>query len=277
MTNNTSPQKRLLMAVICFLGGILAMTLIPKFGGLALDSVMQVGWSKIDESGEIAPKMVSLFFPFWIGLSMIAGLVLLLLSVPIYHGQYWARPLALGILAIPCITAAFLFGPIMVTSRHLAPQAIIMLGIGLIPYFSLILLEDCSLPNKLINLAMFLLIGIMSAASFTNGFSSLHDLLYRPEATALTDTQTGFALGVPVVWLGIVLALVGLPFLAGQTKAGWYLTLMGTSSILIGTFVFYLSEQNQFYLASLVISLLVLTLLLMPSIKQNLGLTQDKF
>ena len=269
MTNDTTAKSRIIMASLCCLAGILSITLIPKFGGMAMDSVMLVGWSKIAESGAIAPKMVSFFFPAWMGVSIIAGVVLILLSLPVYRGEYWGRPLAMGMLAIPCIAAAYFFGPIMVTSRQLAPQAVIMLAIGLIPYFLILLLERSSIRDRLINFLVFLLLGIMSAASFTNGFSSLHDVLYRPSPIVLTSV-TELALGVTIVWMGIILVLCGLPLLAARVFNGWLLTIIGTSSILVGTMTFYLTKQNQFYLASLSVTLLTLLLLLMPSIKERL-------
>lgn len=266
MTNNTTPTGRQVMAAIAVLAGILCLTIIPMFGGTAMDVVMKSGWARVADNGAIAPKMVSFFFPFWMALSMVAGTVLILAARPIYKGEYWARPLALGMLAIPSITAAYFFGPIMVTARQLAPQALTMMAIGLIPYFTILLYERTSLSDKLSNFTVFLLLGIMAAGSFTNGFSSLHELLFRPDPKIFTAAQHGFALGVPIDFLGIILVIIGIPFLAGRTRIGWWLCSIGTLAIFIGTFIFYLSKGNSFYLAGLTVSLINLVLLHLPQV-----------
>ncbi|MBC8503251.1 MAG: hypothetical protein H8D34_00195, partial [Chloroflexi bacterium] len=68
------------------------------------------------------------FFPVWGGMTVAAGLALLLVAKGLYDGEAWARPAAVGLLAIPSITGAYFSGPVMFFAL-----------IGLVPYFSVLL------------------------------------------------------------------------------------------------------------------------------------------
>jgi len=202
----------------------------------------------------------------WIGLTMLAGVALLILVRPIYRGDYWARPLALGMLAIPSITAAFMFGPVMNSSKHLAGVDAIILLIGLIPYLIVLLSEQSSGKDKAANTTIFLLLGILIAFAFTNGFSALHELNSRVDPKFYEGEYFMYAVLFPVIWLGCAAAIVGIPLLAGRSKTGWWMVTLGVVAMVLGLAAFSIVNPNAFYIGNLSLALVVLVLLLLPGV-----------
>jgi len=109
----------------------------------AMDAVLKGAAIKIPASGNpllrTAPQIVITFFPFWTGLSMAAGIALMLIALPIYKGERWARPMAIGLLVIPSITGAYLSGPVMFFGQSAVRNFVAVMIIGLVPYFLVLL------------------------------------------------------------------------------------------------------------------------------------------
>ena len=77
-------------------------------------------------------------------MSVIAGFALLVIAKPLFDGKAWARGLALLCLALPSMGGAYMIVPWMnfVGSKEGGfPPAVIIMMIGLIPYFTLLLAE----------------------------------------------------------------------------------------------------------------------------------------
>jgi len=270
MQNKTTSTGRFVIVLVVVIAGILLLTLLPSLGMKSMDGVINGAYMKIEKSGNLAlvaaPKLVKFFFPFWSGLGMVAGAALLLLAYPIYRGEKWGRPLALGMLAIPSVAGAYMLGPIMFFADKVLWISAVFMLVGLIPYFIVLLYEQNSGKQKTINFFIFTLLGVTAAYNFGNGHSSLRQLM----SGLIQDPKTvdhSWALGVVVNWVGVILVLVGIPLLAGRMRAGWWLSTIGIFALFFGTGQLFLGHPSTIeFIVGTSMALVTLILLVMPSI-----------
>ncbi|MFA5535596.1 MAG: hypothetical protein WDA53_00295 [Bacillota bacterium] len=270
MTNNTTAGQRKIGAITAIVGGLICIFVIPKLAMNAQGVILLNAYKFIAEAGNpaivAAPKMVTFWYPFWSALSIIAGVILLLLAGPINRGDYWARPFALGMAAIPCISGAALIGPMVKFATDYVMNAVAMMTLGLIPFLMILLLEKASGKQKAISIVVFMALGLTAAWNFAN-FHGAFRILW---SLLMTDPRyMGYsnAIGTPIVIVGVFLALVSIPLLAGRTVKGYWLAVIanalfavGTGTILTGNYY-----QAEFYVGTAA-GLFTLLLLLSPKI-----------
>lgn len=252
--------------------GLLCFTAVPYITIKAMSAVLQGIAVKVQASGNplitSAPKIVIGFFPVWGGLTVAAGMALLLVAKSLYEGESWAKPAAVGLLAIPSITGAYFSGPIMFFAASKMYFFVIVALIGLIPYFLILLWGKGSGRDKLGKFFLFLMLGVTAAWSFSNGGSSLRMFWARPEPVSLPDTgNLGFLMGFPVVWIGVLCVVVGIPFLVAAKQSGYRLSSIGLLVILAGSVILLITHPttNEF-LAGIIMAIISLVLLWMPGI-----------
>jgi len=258
-------------AMVVLVAGLLAITTVPLLVSSSMQAVLSRTAIVVAESGNpllaTAPRVVTLFFPMWGGLSMAAGAALLVVARPIARAEAWAQPAAVGLLAIPSITGAFLSGPTMFFAREAAPNFVAILLIGLVPYFILLLSGPGSKGEKLAKFFVFLFLGVTAAWSFSNGGSSLRMLMARPEGQVLNAGNYGFLLGIPAVMLGVVLVILAIPILAARKRAGRLLASSGLLTIAAGTSTFFLTHPGIMeFPVGILLAGLTLALVAIPSI-----------
>jgi hypothetical protein len=239
----------------------------------AMDAVLQGAAAKIAASGNpliaSAPKIVIGFFPVWGGLTVAAGLALLLVAKAIYDGESWARPVAVGLLAIPSITGAYFSGPVMFFASDKMFYFLTVALIGLIPYFTILLWgQGGSFGEKTGKFFLFLMLGVTAAWSFSNGGSSLRMFWARPEPLYLLDSSNlGFLMGFPVVWIGVVSVVVAIPILAAYKRLGYRLASVGLMIILVGNGILRLTHPTtKEFLIGVIMAVVSLALLWIPGI-----------
>jgi len=271
MTNETTARDRLILAVIALLAAILLMTWVPTSVISAMDATLKGAAAKIAATNNPlfapAPLLITFFFPFWGALCVVAGATLLVLAYPIYRGDGWARPAALGLLTIPSITGAYMTGPIMAFAPDARTQFIVVMAVGLIPYFAVLLWEKSSWRRKLANFVLFLLIGVTAAWTFSNGHSSLRMVLARPQAYAFDASLFGYLFNIPVIWTGVLTTIIAIPLLAARTRAGWWLATSAVVVMLVGTIGLYITHPNvNEFAQGIAMAVGSLLLLLIPGI-----------
>lgn len=275
MLEQMEVKDRRFLAIITALAGILSFTVLPVAVARAMDAVLKGSALKIQATGNqlltTGPKIVITFWPFWGGLCITAGVILLYVAWAIYQGQSWAKPVAIGLLAIPAITGAYFSGPIMFFNKSGMKYFLLIALIGLIPYFTLLLWGKASKGEKWAKFFVFLFLGVVAAFSFSNGGSALRIFMARPEPYVLTGGQYGLLLGIPVVWIGVLMVAVSIPLLAAKSQRGYKMAVMGMFINLVGTAVLYVSnlDTSEFLLGIILIAV-SLTLLLIPPIKKKL-------
>lgn len=270
MTNNTTASGRKVMAITAVIAGLLCITVIPKLAMSAQGVILLNVYKFVEASGNpalmAAPKMVTLWYPFWSVLCMVAGTILILLAGAIYRNDYWARPIALGLLAVPCIAGAGLIGPIVKFATDHMMNAVYMMILGLIPFLIILLWEKSSGKLKVINLVVFLLVGFSAAwnfADFHGGFRILWSFLITDPRYVIYH----FALGSPVSFIGVILSMVGIPLLAGRSQKGYWLVVSANALFVVGTGLVALNNlQTLEYWVGAATGLIALILMLSPKI-----------
>ncbi|MCC6147557.1 MAG: hypothetical protein IT308_08325 [Anaerolineaceae bacterium] len=266
-----SSKDRSILAGIAAVAGVLCFTVVPFLAMRAMNAVLNGAAIKIPASGNpliaTAPRIVLAFFPVWAGLTVAAGLILLMVAWAISQGESWAKPVAVGLLAIPSITGAYYSGPIMFFAKENMPVFLIIALIGLIPYFIILLWGRKSPGGKVGQFFLFLMLGITSAWSFANGGSSLRMFWARPEQYTLDAGNTGFILGIPVIWAGVLLTIIAIPLLAATSRRGWFVGFAGLLAILGGNAVLFITHSGtREFMFGVIMAVVSLILLWAPKI-----------
>lgn len=274
-TKNLSQKDYQILSIVIAVAGVLLFTLVPVLVIRAMDLVLKGIAVKVPLANNpllaTAPRIVIAFFPVWGGLSVAAGIVLLLLSVPMRQGLSWARPVAVGLLAIPAVTGAYYSGPIMFFAKQAAPIFIGIALIGLAPYFLVLLWGQGSAKEKTAKFFLFLMLGVTAAWSFSNGGSSLRMFWARPEPYVLQMGHYGFLLGIPVLWTGVIVTLIGIPFLAARKEVGYRLAGAGLLIILAGNAILWITHTGtKEFMIGIIMAVVSLALLVLPGIGQRM-------
>lgn len=275
MNAQFSSKDRSGMAFVAGIAGLLSFTVLPFMIARAMTAVLEGAAVKIQTAGNpliaTAPRIVIAFFPVWGGLSIAAGIALLLVAWAIYKGEAWARPTAIGLLAIPSITGAYYSGPVMYFGKSALPIFILIALLGLVPYFTLLLWGKAPTGEKLSKFFVFLMLGVTAAWSFSNGGSSLRMFWARPEYYPLDASNTGFIMGVPVIWTGVLATTFSIPFLAAGKLAGWRLGLVGVGIIFMGNLMLFVTHTGtKEFMIGMIMATISLALLAIPSIGKKL-------
>jgi hypothetical protein len=158
----------------------------------------------------------------------------------------------------------------MLFAKSVMPIFIIVALIGLIPYFVLLLGRTDVVGSKVGTFFLFLMLGVTAAWSFSNGGSSLRQFWARPEYYPLDASNTGFVLGVPVIWTGVLATMFSIPFLAAGKRAGWRLALVGLGIILMGNLMLFVTHTGtKEYMIGILMAVISLILLVIPSIGRS--------
>ncbi|MDD5466459.1 MAG: hypothetical protein PHS96_01505 [Anaerolineales bacterium] len=281
MTSLTLSQRdRTILAIVVGIAGLLCIALLPFVVVRAMDAVLKGAAIKIPASGNpliaTAPRIVLAFFPVWGGLSVAAGAALLLVSRALQRGESWARPAAIGLLAIPSITGAYFSGPVMFFGKNAAPLFVLIALIGLVPYFVVLLWGKAPAGEKLGAFFLFLMLGVSAAWSFSNGGSSLRMFWARLEPYMLDSGNYGFLMGIPVVWIGVISTVISIPLLAAHTRQGWRLAMVGIANILIGNSILFVTHlKTKEFLIGMIMGVVTLILLSIPAIGGRLGKVEE--
>ena len=275
MKAQSSSNGSLGMALVAAIAGALSFTILPFLIARTMTAVLEGAAVKIPASGNpliaTAPRIVIAFFPVWGGLSIAAGVALLLVAWAIYKGESWARPAAVGLLAIPSITGAYYSGPVMFFGQSALVIFILIALLGLVPYFTILLWGKASAGEKTARFFVFLMLGVTAAWSFSNGGSSLRMFWARPEYSPLDASNTGFILGVPVIWTGVLATIISIPFLAAKMRAGWRLGVVGLGIILMGNLILRVTHPGtKEFLIGIIMAVISLALLFIPVISKKL-------
>jgi len=258
------------LAIVAALAGLLCITVVPMITADAMNLILKGIPAKVAASGNpllaSAPRIVIGFFPLWNGLSVAAGMVLFLVAWALYKGESWAKPAAVGLLAIPAITGAYYSGPIMSFAKSKMYYFIIVALIGLVPYFIILLSGKGSTSEKVGRFFLFLMLGVTAAWTFSNGGSSLRMFWARPVPIFIPDQgNLAWLIGYPVAWIGVAVTVMAIPFLAAKKYAGFLLATAGMLIALMGNMMLYVFHtETQEYIIGVIMALVTLGLLWLP-------------
>ncbi len=287
MSLNTSQRVRLLVTLLVVIAGILMVTVVPMIVDATLNPIVSNQIARIANfealgtpEGKtnaavlrVVPWSIGLLFPLWAVLSLIGGLALLVLAVPFYKGETWTRGPVLLSLAMPSAGGAFMLIPwinFMGTGAGF-PPAVVIMAIGLIPYFAVILAEKSNWLFKAANGLVFLMLGVAAAENFANAHASFRIYIGHPQRPL-------FAPGIDVLWLSFItlwitsaMFLFAIALLGQRKMSGWYLGMIAALATIIGSgATHFIRATTNDYLYGALFGVAIVVLLLIPQFKARL-------
>jgi len=284
----TPRNSRLIVITLVVIAAILMITVVPFIGFSMSNPIVQGQQARIEKfKAEGTPEMavqaalleltvwlVSFFYPFWSVLSLVAGIALLVIAKDLYNGEKWARGLALLCLAIPSMGGAYMIVPWMNFVGSVQggfPPAVIIMSIGLIPYFALLLLEKGDWMQKFVDFAVFLMLGVAAAESFANGHAAFRILYGHPKRPLFAEGISITYVGWLGLWIGAALTIAAIYLLGNRKLSGWNYGLIGGLVTLIASgATHYVRHATNDYLYGALMGLSIVIMLLIPVFKQRL-------
>ncbi|MDZ7843219.1 MAG: hypothetical protein U5K99_00215 [Anaerolineales bacterium] len=284
MSPYAKPQTKNIIVGLLVIAAVLMIAVVPFISFDMVNPIVTNQIARIEkftaEGNPSAPLLtlttwlVSFFYPFWGTMSFVGGVVLLVIAKAFYQGKEWTRGMALLCLAIPSMGGAYMIVPWMnfVGSKVGGfPPALIIMMIGLIPYFALLLAEKGDLQQKVVDFFVFLMLGVSAAENFANGHAAFRILYGHPKRPL-------FAEGISITfftWLGLWIAFgmltAAIYYLGTRKQAGWYLALIGGSlAFVISGATHYVRHATLDYLYGSLMGLSIMVMMLVPFFKKRL-------
>lgn len=284
MLTTTPRNIRLAVVSLVVIAAILMIVVVPFIGFDMVNPIVKAQQARIEkftaEGNPQAPLLeltvwlVSFFYPFWSTLSLIAGIALLVIALPLFRGERWTRGLALLLLAVPAIGGAYMIVPWMNFVGSVKggfPPAVTMMAIGLIPYFALLLAEKVDLTQKVVDFLVFLMLGVTAAENFANGHAAYRILFGHPARPLFAEGIAITYFGWLALWVGMALCIAAIYLLGEKKISGWYAGLIGGLVTLVGSSVtHYVRHATNDYLYGALMGLSIVVMLLIPLFKQRL-------
>jgi hypothetical protein len=284
MLLTTSRQVRLTVVILVVIAAILMIAVVPFIGFDMVNPIVKAQQVRIEkftaENNPQAPLLtltvwlVSFFFPFWSTLSLIAGIALLVIALPLYRGERWTRGLALLCLAVPSIGGAYMIVPWMNfvgSAQGGFPPAVAIMTIGLIPYFAILLAEKVDLTQKAVDFLVFLMLGVTAAENFANGHAAYRILFGHPGRPLFAEGIAITYFGWLALWVGMALCIAAIYLLGEKKISGWYAGMIGGLVTLVGSgATHYVRHATNDYLYGALMGLSIVIMLLIPVFKKRL-------
>lgn len=284
MLLSTSRQVRLAVVTLVVIAAILMIAVIPFIGFDMVNPIVKAQQARIEkftaENNPQAPLLaytvwlVSFFFPFWSTMSLIGGIVLLVIALPLYRGERWTRGLALLCLAVPSIGGAYMIVPWMNfigSAQGGFPPAVTIMTIGLIPYFAILLAEKVDLTQKAVDFLVFLMLGVTAAENFANGHAAFRILFGHPARPLFAEGIAITYFGWLALWVGMALCIAAIYLLGEKKMSGWYAGMIGGLVTMVASgATHYVRHATNDYLYGALMGLSIVIMLLIPVFKKRL-------
>ncbi|MEA3351392.1 MAG: hypothetical protein U9Q82_12280 [Chloroflexota bacterium] len=219
------------------------------------------------------PYLVGFFYPLWMGLGVVASIVVLVIARAYYRGEQWARAVALFCFAMPAMGGAYMLVPSVNFTGFSSGtiNTIIISMLGLIPYFTILLAEKSDLMQKVVNFFVFAILGVQGAHSFANGHASMRIQWMHPARPVWAEGTWVLWIGTQVMWWGTIATILAIFYLAMRKKTGWYLALIGGLITMFSNYWVHLVRgTTSDYILGGTFGLIIVVLMLIPAFKQRL-------
>ena len=209
MFKETTKNQRTIAASVAVLVGLYLMLIAPtqsmKTLKLALHAVME-RLIPFDPDFYTAVPILGTTFGIWMILISFGGALLLVVAYKIYQGDIKARAVGLGVSAIASVAGMTMFIPwmVLIVSDYSngpvpgilpppadvtkVPSVIWIMVIGLIAYFTFLLMDKDTVKNKIYKAIVYTGIGIVAGMVFMNAQHGVRYFEFIPEY--LTDNPT---------------------------------------------------------------------------------------
>ncbi|MBL7162663.1 MAG: hypothetical protein ISS57_08660 [Anaerolineales bacterium] len=218
--------------------------------------------------------LVSFFYPFWGTMSVLAGIIVLGVTKALYRGEVWARAVALVCLAVPSMGGAYMIVPWMNfvgTKEGGFPPAVIIMMVGLIPYFAILLADKGDMKQKFVDFCAFMMLGVTAAYSFANGHAAFRVLYGHPSRPMFGEGIAITYFGWVGLWFAVGLLVAAIYKLGKRKESGWYLMLIGGAiAMVVSGAVHYVRHATVDYLFGSLMGLSLVVMALIPLFKERL-------
>lgn len=284
MLVQTPRNIRITVIALILVAAILMIVLVPFIGFDMVNPIVTAQQERIvkftAENNPQAPLLtltvwlVSFFYPFWSTLSVVAGLVLLVIALPLFRGERWTRGLALLCLAVPAIGGAYMLVPwlnFVGSVQGGFPPAITIMMIGLIPYFTILLADKVDRTQKIVDFLVFLMLGVTAAENFANGHAAYRILFGHPGRPLFAEGIAITYFGWLALWVGMGLCIAAIYLLGEKKISGWYVGLIGGLVTVVSSgATHYVRHTTNDYLLGALMGLSIVAMLLIPLFKKRL-------
>lgn len=281
MSPELSRQTRLIVVAVVVIAAILMLAVVPFIVAPLTDNVQHAQIAKYEKLKALndpqaplikpAATLIGWTFPLWMSLTMIAGAMLLAIAKYLYDGEKWARALTLFCLSIPSIAGAYMMVPFMNFIGKGVPPSISIMAIGLIPYFTVLLVNKSDWKQKLVDFWVFLLLGVTAAEAWSDGHAADRILSGHPLRPLYADGMFVLAPSRNLSWIALVILVVAIYLLAMRKRAGWFMGIFGGSlAIIAGYSTHYFRHATNDYLYLGLMGTALVVSLVVPAIRTRL-------
>lgn len=287
MLSETSKRTRLIIVAVMVVAALVTVFAEPLLVKQTLPPIIagqQARYEKFSNSGDPqlklkaelikdTPYLVSFFFPFWMALGVFGAIVVLVIARQYYEGKMWARGLALLCFSMPAMGGAYMMVPSINFTGFSSGtiNTMIISLLGLIPYFTILLVEKSDLKRKIIYFFVFLFLGVQGAHSFSNGHAAMRVQWMHPARPAWPEGTWALWLGTQVMWLGTISVILAILFLGMRKRTGWYLaTIGGLTTMFANYWVHIVRGTTSDYLLGGTFGLIIVVLMLIPAVREQL-------
>lgn len=231
---DTSQTNRLILAILAVVVGLFMIAVAPFLIQTSMERVVAalVEVSKTKPQYASGIILFSYTFPLYRGLIFVGGIMLILFARPIYTGEEWTYPASLLASAFPSAGGMFMFMP-YVSFVDGFPVPMVVSFVGLIFFWSLILLRKADKWLKWGHFLALTFAGMLSTHAFITGTGNLRTLLTRPEKPMYAGLGWWvLAWSQPVQWICVILLFIAIYQLAARRLPGWWLALVPAASLL---------------------------------------------
>lgn len=281
---HSSEQTRKVITAVVLIAAILMILVVPFMAFDMVNPIVNYQEARIEkftaEGNPQAPLLtlttwlVSFFYPFWGSMSVIAGLALLVIVLPLYRGEEWARGLALLCLSVPAMGGAYMIVPWMNfvwSAEGGFPPAVIIMAIGLIAYFTLLLADKGDRTQKIVDFFVFLMLGVSSAEAFANGHAAFRILYGHPSRPQFGEGIAITYFGWLGLWVGAALTIAAIYLLGRRKMSGWYAAMIGgLVTFVVSGATHYVRHATIDYLLGSLMGLSIVIMLVIPIVKKRL-------
>lgn len=279
-----SKQVRQIVTAVVVIAALLMILVVPFIAFDMVNPIVGYQQARIEkffaEGNPSAPLLVlttwlvSFFYPFWGTMSVIAGLALLIIALPLYKGEGWARGLSLLCLAVPSMGGAYMIVPWMNfvgSAEGGFPPAVIIMTIGLIPYFAILLADKGDVTQKVVDFFVFLMLGVSSAEAFANGHAAFRILYGHPSRPKFGPDIAITYFGWLGLWVGAALTIAAIYLLGNRKQSGWYAALIGgLVTMVVSGATHYVRHATLDYLYGSLMGLSIVVMMLIPVVKTRI-------
>ncbi len=276
-----SKKTRQIVVAIVLLCAILMLFYLPFLVKEPLAQVQEAQQVRIDKfyaEGNPQASLISTTqdlvgwaWPMWTSFTMLGGLILFFIAKPLYLGARWAKGLTLLCLAMPAMGGAYMSVPFMNFVGGVPIFGISFVIVGLIGYFAVILMDNATVKNKLIDVWVFALLGVTGAEAWSNGHAAHRIIDGHSDKPYLPDGIFLLAPTRNISWIALILLTLAIYYVARRKMTGYYLALIGGASAgFIGFVTQYVRTATYDYLYQGLMGLALVITLLIPVVKARL-------